>query len=63
MLKSTKHGLVFTEEIELTEDDMEEIRMLFSEATTHQCLDKIDGVWANHGNGFGMSGFSVVDGA
>ena len=53
---------MFTDEIELTEEDMEEIKMLFFEATTYQHLDKIDGIWANRGNGFGMDGFSIVGG-
>ena len=61
MFKSTERGLEFTEEIELTEEDMEEIGMLFAEATSYQCLDKIEGVWADHGNGFGMNGFSIVE--
>lgn len=62
MFKATEHGLVFTEEIELTEEDLKEIEMLFSDATVFQRLDKVKGVWADRGNGFGLSGFSIVDG-
>lgn len=63
MSKVMESGIEDLGENVLTDEDLEEISMIFAEATAFSNITRFDGVWKNRGQNYGLTGFELIDGA